>query len=243
MKALILAAGRGTRMPEFTGRMSKVLVPVAGTPILERMLDALLAIDVQDIVITTGHFAEQIEAFVASQEKYRGMQIEYAFDPRFAETNYIHGMWLAREKLFDTDLLLFHGDMVFDRHVLEGIAATKTSSVCVREGGELPEKDFKSRVREGRVTEIGVKVFGPDARACMPIYKWLQADFMLWMEEIGRFVEAGKVTCYAEDAFNAVSDRIHLAAFRYTTQDLCMEIDTAADLQEAERLLSQASGG
>ncbi len=237
MKAVILAAGRGTRMPEFTDRIPKALVPVKGIPVLERILDSLEHVNVKDVLITTGHFARQIEEFVRSKKKYENLRVTYSFNPQYADTNYIYSMWNAKEELKDDDILLFHGDMVYDQHILNGIAASATSTVCIREGGKLPEKDFKGRVRDGRVIEIGVDVWGDDVHACMPVYKWLASDMKLWMEEIGKLVQAGDVTCYAEKAFNAISDKIILAPYRYTMDDVCMEVDTLEDVKLAEGLL------
>jgi choline kinase len=237
MKALILAAGKGTRMPEYTNKHPKALVPVKGIPVLERILDSLLKTDVRDVVITTGHFADQIESFVASQKKYEDLHITFSFNPDFATTNYITSMWTAKKDLKGDDVVLFHGDMVFDQKILDGILSSKTSAVCIREGGELPQKDFKGRLKNGRVTEIGVNVWGDDVHACMPIYKWLAADFDAWMTEIGKLVAAGDTKSYAEKAFNAISDQIVLKPFIYTINDLCMEVDTMEDVKLAESLL------
>lgn len=237
MKAVILAAGKGTRMPEYTETIPKALVPVKGIPVLERILDSLAHIGVTDIVITTGHFAEQIKEFVAGKKKYKDLRVTYSYNPKYADTNYIFSMWNAKDHIVGDDILLFHGDMIYDQHILDGIAASKTSTVCIRSGGKLPEKDFKGRVRDGRVTEIGVETWGDDARACMPVYKWLASDMALWMAQIGKHIEAGDVKCYAENAFNDISDKIFLAPYPYTMQDVCMEIDTLEDVKLAESLL------
>ncbi len=237
MKAVILAAGKGIRMPEFTHRMPKALVPVKGVPVLERILDSLGPINVKDVLITTGHFAEQIEEFVRSRKKYEDLRVTYSFNPQYADTNYIYSMWSAREEMRGDDILLFHGDMVYDQHILNGIAASATSAVCIRSGGELPEKDFKGRVQNGRVTEIGVETWGDDVHACMPVYKWLASDMTLWMAEIGKLVQAGDVKCYAEKAFNAIFDTVFLAPYAYTMEDICMEVDTLEDVKLAESLL------
>lgn len=238
MKAVILAAGRGTRMPEITKDIPKALVPVCGVPVLERILDSLLAINIRDVVITTGHFAEKIEEFVHSNKKYADLAVTYVFNPKFADTNYIYSMWIARDVLTDDDILLFHGDMVYDQHILEGIAASPVSAACIRKGGELPEKDFKGRVVGDRVMEIGVHVFGEDAYACMPIYKVLQSDMQRWMQEIGTFVVANDLRCYAENALNRITDAVRIVPHYYTVEDLCMEVDNLPDVQEAERRMS-----
>lgn len=238
MKAVILAAGIGSRMPEYTSRMPKALVPVKGISVLERMLDALFSAGITDVLITIGHFADQIQKFVADHKKYESMSIKFSLSPDYATTNYITSLWNAREEILGNDILLFHGDMIFDQHILDSIVASKTSAVCIRDGGDLPEKDFKGRVIDGRVTEIGVDVWGEDAHACMPIYKILAKDMAVWMEGIGKLIKAGDTKCYAEKALNAVSDRIQLVPHVYTTADLCMEVDTAEDIKIAESLLS-----
>lgn len=64
MKAMILAAGLGTRLRPLTDRMPKALVEVDGEPILQRVIQRLVNQGFNDIVINVHHFAEQIEDFL-----------------------------------------------------------------------------------------------------------------------------------------------------------------------------------
>lgn len=67
MKAMIFAAGLGTRLRPLTDTMPKALVPVAGVPLLERVISKLEDAGYDDIVVNAFHFAEQIDRFVASR--------------------------------------------------------------------------------------------------------------------------------------------------------------------------------
>jgi NDP-sugar pyrophosphorylase family protein len=60
MKAVVLAAGEGTRLRPFTSSEPKVMIPVANRPILESVVDALVANDIRDIVIVVGYKKERI---------------------------------------------------------------------------------------------------------------------------------------------------------------------------------------
>lgn len=68
MKALIFAAGLGTRLRPITDTMPKALVPVGGVPMLERVLCKLRDAGIDSFVVNVHHFAEQIEAFLASHD-------------------------------------------------------------------------------------------------------------------------------------------------------------------------------
>jgi phosphoenolpyruvate phosphomutase len=236
MRALILAAGIGSRLGEAAGGAPKTLMRIGDTPILGRILHDLVAADIHDVVIATGYQQEHIHAYIEHEPAFKLLRIQYVHNPLFAETNYIYSMWLARKELEGADILSFHGDMVYDPALLTRLLGLEGSAVFVQRHGSVPEKDFKARVHGGRITEIGVHVFGENARACMPVYKLLSQDFAVWMEHIDRYVQSGETRRYAEDAFNDAAGQIDLSPLYYQ-DELCMEVDTAEDLQRAVDLL------
>ena len=76
MKAVILAAGKGTRMKELTQEVPKPMLPVQGRPILEHILGGLLSAGIRDVFIVTGHRAETIEAHFGDGSSF-GARIAY----------------------------------------------------------------------------------------------------------------------------------------------------------------------
>lgn len=75
-RAVVLAAGRGTRMMPLTADRPKPLIPVAGVPILERILHGLSGGGIREAVIVHGYLGEMIEAYFGSGERV-GMRLQY----------------------------------------------------------------------------------------------------------------------------------------------------------------------
>ena len=74
MKAMIFAAGLGTRLKPYTDHMPKALVPVAGKPMLEHVINKLISVGVDGIVINVHHFAQQVIDFLKEKDNF-GIQI------------------------------------------------------------------------------------------------------------------------------------------------------------------------
>ena len=235
MVALILAAGAGTRLMPLTRETPKCLIDVAGRVLLDREIDILLDRGVDDIMIATGYRHEQVRQHVEGAWPEENIQL--VFNEKYASTNYIYSMWLAGRIISD-DVLLLHGDLVFDSEMLARLLDSEQSNgVLVRRAGELPEKDFKAVVAGDRVGHISVSAGGDDARFCAPFYKLSRGTFAAWRDRITAFVESGRTGCYAEEALNEILDDVFLSAIYYD-DEFCMEIDTLDDLKIAGEYLA-----
>lgn len=239
MKGVILASGIGSRFQPFTLTSPKPLAPLNnGETILDRILESFLQNNITELIITTGHLEDKLKDFINQNPKYQSFSIEYVFNPKFQETNYIYSMWMARKNILGNDIILLHGDMVYDLSLMGQIIKEKVSGAMVNIKAPIPEKDFKARLKGGRVVEIGTKIFGEDCFTFMPIYKLLKKDMELWFNKIEEFVQKGDTSVYAENAFNEISDTLLLYPFYYTNE-VCMEVDNLEDLEKAKKLLSQ----
>lgn len=236
MKAIILASGAGTRLPHLTHRVPKPLIKVGDKTILDYQLKSLVKGGIHDVIITTGPFREKLEAYVT--QRY-ALNVHFVHNPEYQSTNYIYTLWLTKH-LIDTDVLLLHGDLLFDDVLLKELIAAEGNRVLVNRRIEPPEKDFKALVESDRVTRIGVELSGPNCYFCAPMYKLSKADFLRWLAQIDEFVEQGKVHCYAEDAFNEISGKIALYPLYF--EEFCMEIDTPQDLEDARSWLKGMRG-
>lgn len=236
MKAIILNSGIGKRMGELTKNRPKSLIMLNGSEtILHRQLRLLESYGIRNIIITTGPHREQILNHV--EEKFSGLNVEYVYNPLYDKTNYIYSMNLINKDLIDDDILLLHGDLVFEDSILEKLLnSNDLNSVLVNKIISLPEKDFKGRVMQDRVKEISVNIFDSNCYLLMPLYKFNRDDFLSWMNRINKFIEKNKVNVYAEEALNEILDEIILGC-TYYENELCGEIDTLEDLAKIERIL------
>jgi N-acetyl-alpha-D-muramate 1-phosphate uridylyltransferase len=85
MKAMILAAGRGERLRPYTDSVPKPLLPVAGKPLIEYHIEALVRAGIREIVINVSHLGEQIMAHIGSGKRWQ-IDIQYSVEPQALET-------------------------------------------------------------------------------------------------------------------------------------------------------------
>lgn len=226
MKALILNSGLGHRMGVLTSEQPKCLTEIsANETILSRQLRLIAASGISEVVITTGYYDEILVNYCKTLD----LSLKYTFvkNPVYDKTNYIYSIYCAREYLND-DILLMHGDLVFEPAVLDGILSFENSCMKVSSTSSLPEKDFKAVVKNGRVLKIGTEFFN-DAMEAQALYKLNKKDWKIWLDKICDFCEHDNLNCYAEVAFNQISKECVIYA--YDVKDcLCSEIDTPEDL-------------
>ena len=227
MKALILNSGLGSRMGVLTTEHPKCMTDIsARDSVLSRQLRLLADAGVREVVMTTGYYDEVLVDYCHSL----GLDLEYTFvkNPIYRETNYIYSIYCAREVLRGEDILLLHGDLVFEEKVLRASLDFVGSSMTVSSTLPLPEKDFKAVIHNDRIEKVGIEFFD-DALAAQPLYKLTAKDWDIWLDRIIAFCESDRRKCYAEVAFNEVSDAccIHPLDF---ADALCAEVDTPDDL-------------
>jgi len=207
--------------------------------ILSRQLRQIEDYGIKEVVITTGPFEDKLIHYVESL----GLDLEYSFvrNPLFAETNYIYSIYLAREVLKDTDLLLMHGDLVVENDVFFDFMEQEGSLMAGSTTKELPEKDFKAEVSDGKITKVGVYCF-EHAFSAQPLYKLKKEDWGLWLSTISTFcereddAETNWKKLYAEEALNTVLSQFSLRIYD-TEEKLCQEVDNPEDLAVVSMLL------
>ena len=114
MKAMVLAAGQGTRLRPVTDTQPKALVPVAGRPMIEYCLLLLRYYGIRDIVINLHHHGEQIENRLADGRRL-GLQISYSVEPELLDTG--GGLLKAKPFLQEDTFIVINTDVLIDLHL------------------------------------------------------------------------------------------------------------------------------
>ncbi|MBR2664241.1 MAG: phosphoenolpyruvate mutase [Clostridia bacterium] len=235
MKALILNSGMGRRMGVLSSEHPKCMTEISPREtILSRQLKQIADAGIREVVITTGLFRDALIAYCESLD----LPLSYSFvhNPEFRETNYIYSIYCARAELED-DILLMHGDLVFENEVLDKLLACETSCMAVSTTLPLPEKDFKVVVKDGKVLRVGIEFFD-SAVAAQALYRLKKDDWKKWLDRIAAFCEAGNRKVYAENALNDLDGEANIRAL--DMQDLlCAEVDDPADLEKVSKQLKK----
>lgn len=236
MKALILNSGLGHRMGVLTSEHPKCMTEISALEtILSRQLRLLSKVDITDVVITTGYFDSILIEYCRSL----GLPLNFTFvnNPFYDKTNYIYSIYCARDVLKDDDVLLMHGDIVFEYSVLEDMIGSVESCMKISSTLPLPQKDFKAVVNNGLVKAVGIEFFN-DAFEAQALYKLNKNDWLVWLSKIEELCEHGDTKCYAEKALNEITTGISLVPFDAKDR-LCTEIDTPEDLAIVKMKLSE----
>lgn len=236
MKALILNSGTGTRMGKLTEQSPKCMVKLTSNlTILDLQLQNLSSCGIEDIVITTGPFADILKHHL--QNHYPHINFTFVHNPDYPTTNYIYSIALASDVLQNSDLLLVHGDLVFEKELLEMMLKQKYSCVAIDTQAPLPQKDFKAVIKNNKIQKIGIEFF-EGAVMAQPLYSIQQKNWLYWLNQIQQFCEQNNRNVYAENALNEVSDKVELYPFDIHKW-VCMEIDNLDDLKNVQTLIKR----
>jgi L-glutamine-phosphate cytidylyltransferase len=150
-KAIILSAGKGSRLLPLTANRPKCLIDLNGKSLLEWQLDALQDSGIEEIVVVTGFRDHMVDAVVAQRDGVRTL-----FNPFYHVADNLGSVWLARGE-FDRDTLLLNGDTLVTPALLARLLAGPDAPIIVTvdEKDDYDADDMKV-LREGtRLLRIG----------------------------------------------------------------------------------------
>lgn len=111
MQAIILAAGMGKRLGEYTKNNTKCMVPVNGTRLIDRLLGQLSNLHLNRVVIVVGYEGKKLMDYLG--DSYQGLKIEYVENPVYDKTNNIYSLFLAKDKMIEDETILVESDLIF----------------------------------------------------------------------------------------------------------------------------------
>ena len=238
MKAVILAAGISSRLRPLTDDTPKCLLKVGEKNILELTIDNILANNIDDVIIVTGYLEEKIRNFVS--KKYPGLNVTYIYNEMYGSTNNIYSLWLTKESVWGDEMLLMDSDIIFDKEIITKLLASGYESCLALKRHQVQDEEIKLKVGEnGRVLEIGKEVKLEDAIGeSIGIEKFGVETLKQLFTIIERKIVVEKnVNQFYEAAFQELADKGANIYTVDTTDYICMEVDTADDLEAARLIL------
>ncbi len=161
-QALILAAGRGTRLGPHTDDRPKCLTPVGERTILEHQLRGLESVGVSGIVIVTGFRHDVLEAAIAQRRFARDVPVRFEHNPDFAMTNVL-ASWRIAAPVMAEDYIYLHGDTVFEPAVLHTLLAARRPAMTLAcDPHECAEEEMKVSLDGDRVLRISKQLAPTD---------------------------------------------------------------------------------
>ena len=124
MQAIILAAGMGRRLGEYTKGNTKCMVPVNGVRLIDRVLGQLSKLQLQRVIIVVGYKGKELQDYVTSQygqQLTANCQLLFAENPIYDKTNNIYSLSIVKDKLQEDDTLLIESDLIVSDRLFEMI--------------------------------------------------------------------------------------------------------------------------
>jgi L-glutamine-phosphate cytidylyltransferase len=228
MKAIILAAGKGTRLNGVELK-PKCLFEVAGRTLLDRQISAITEARISEIVIVLGFEAERIRRLC-------GDNVSFVINSRFEETSSLYSLWLAREHLLDGFVVL-NCDVLFHPQLLTKLLTAPFADALlvdfVDEHSRLGEEEMKVKVSDGRVVDIRKDLDPTEADGeNVGIVKFSAEGAKRLVEEMDSLISRGHERDWAPRAFREFATRFPLHAI--STDDYpWIEIDFPEDYRRA----------
>ncbi|MEI6864684.1 phosphocholine cytidylyltransferase family protein [Flavicella sp.] len=233
--ALILAAGTGSRLSPLTNEAPKCLTVVNEIEILGRLVETLHYYKFKRLVIVIGPFEQQIRDYLKRVSK--DIIVEYIISPVYKTTNNIYSLWLAREKMKES-FVLIESDLIFKPSLLEEMLSPNRMAVShmlpwmngttITIDKQLPRKVAAINLGEHVINETNFKTVN--------IYSFSLESWKQVGNQLGSWISKGKVNGYYEAVFSEmVADGSLSFDCVYFDNDFWYEIDTIADLHECEK--------
>lgn len=242
MKAVILAAGMGTRLRPLTHDLPKVLVPVSGRALLDRMIDRLGAGGISEVIVVTGYLSDKIAAHLAASEDPLANAATVVWNERYQDWGNFHSLLVAEEAVAGESFMRMDGDILLGpdtvRALVDGHGALRLAVDC---RDDLGEEEMKAELdSEGRVIVLN-KQMDPkrsigESMGIDVIEGHITTDLFAALREL---IELGETHEYYERAYQLLIDRGLDVRIVDVSGDQSVEIDTLEDLRTAEQALAR----
>lgn len=243
MKAVILAAGQGTRLEPITRSVPKCMAEVAGISLIDRLLDELVAAGVTEAIVVTGYKNDVLMEHLRRSDNPLARSAVEVFNPRFASWGNFYSLLVAEEAVGGGAFIKVDSDVLLDDRLLARVLEApgpmclaidcrddlgdEEMKVVVDDGGRMLE--LSKRVDPARAIGEYVGVERIDAEATAAVFDALRT-----------LIDLGETDEYYERAYELMMQAGK--PIRYADVSGCRwtEIDTPDDLAAAERLVGRA---
>lgn len=159
MKAILLAAGRGTRISKFIKEVPKSTLPIKNEESLIRNTVKIMLDKGIEPVVCVGFKYDHI------YKALEGLPVKYYYNPFYAVTNSIASLWFAKDEI-DDDLIVMNADVFFSDEILERLINNPNEAVLVSDKSRIKEGDYFFKLNENdRIISYGKDILLED-RSC-----------------------------------------------------------------------------
>ncbi len=232
MKALILAAGRGTRLKPLTNNKPKILLNFGNINILKYLLDCLNENNINDVYIVAGYRSSQIK------KKFKG-KIKIIYNKEYKKTNSLYSLFLAKKNFLDTNFFLINGDILISKKYFKINDKSKIKSFTYglkRKKVKLGEMNIvvKKRMVKNISKNIDNKISNTESAQ---ISFFNKKDSKILFSNVDKLIKNGKKDLFPAAAYEDVIKNSSLE-IKYVKKNHWFEVDNLIDYNKLKKTLS-----
>ena len=228
MNAIILAAGKATRLLPLTKDTPQSLLKVNNKTILERQIDSLRKVGVLDITVVTGHLSDQVETFC----KHKG--VKYIFNPFYDVSSMALSLWVVREEL-KNGFMFFYSDVLFDSLIIKNLL-TQKGDICfsIKKDG-LRDEAERVVEKNGLIECVAKSKIEEENGEFIGIAKFSKSGAKKLLAELNNAAKISLDTRLTRVIDNLITQGETVFAYDISENNF-VDIDFSEDLKKAEKL-------
>lgn len=234
MKALILAAGLGSRLRPLTDEVPKCMVKVNGVSIIDKQIQNLKENGVRELFIVTGYKGDTLEKYIIN--KYSDLDIKILQNDIYDKTNNMYSLNMAKDYLNGKEFIMMNSDVFFEGEIIDSLIKSDYNNIIVCQPQNYNEESMKVIVNEGIVTHISKQINKCDAYGTsIDVYRFGEEASKQLFDIINIYLNIKKdMNSWSEVA---IDDLLKVSKFKtLDTKHKWMEIDNHEDLKIAEEI-------
>jgi len=243
IKAVILAAGVGSRIKPLTDNCPKSLLKINGKTILEMMISHIQRCGISEVVFVLGYLQDQIKNYVKTQ--FPDLVVHFITNEKYEVTNTGYSLMLTKNFVLGSTFIKFDADVVFDINILKSLIASEYDNcLCIDKNINLDAEEIKVIIRDkNRVVKASKTVKPLDAIGeSIGIEKISSEAAQALFSELELMMKDEQ---YYQEYYEAVYERLIEKDVPFHALDISglkwTEIDTQEDFMMAENIFSQSA--
>ncbi|EOU1714855.1 NTP transferase domain-containing protein [Clostridium perfringens] len=230
MRALILAAGRGTRISRYLSGKPKCTVDIGGITLIENTVKKLNNVGIKDIALIVGYKQDEIKKVL------NNYNVDFYYNPFYDVTNSVASAWFAKNFIKENeDIIIMNGDVYLETSLLKNIISEDLSPVLFADNTRREEADYKLFYKDNILIKYGKELEGSDITGEYVGISKIGKNFIKEFKESLEFmIENQKHSLWWENALYRLSDK-HNIYVKDVEGKFWAEVDY---IEDYERILS-----
>jgi len=234
IKAIILAAGSGTRMASYSNSSPKSLLEFKGEALLSRQLRSFAEAGIKEFIIVGGYLIDQMNSFI----EMCSYDIKLIYNPFYAQMNSMGSLWFAREYL-EGDVFITNGDTFFEKAIFLKLLNNNNEYVFGVDESKKHDADYRVILSDDDVLDMGKDIAENDTMAeYIGIALIRKNGIKLFRDLLEKTVKNGNYNLWWEDLFLELMAKGKKISYVNVTGNSWFEVDEIKDYRKYQRFFN-----